>query len=65
MIVCTGGTLSNLISNSPGRRLSFALCKTYTMELVLALNFMHCKGIIYRDLKVSQWIVMVEFYCVY
>ena len=49
-----GGTLSNLISSSPGRCLPFLLCKTYAMELVFALNFMHCKGIIYRDLKVSR-----------
>jgi serine/threonine protein kinase len=49
-----GGTLSTLISKSPGKRLPFSLCKTYAMELILALNYMHCKGIIYRDLKVSM-----------
>jgi len=48
-----GGTLSSLISKSPKRRLPFHLCKVYTIELVLALHFMHCRGIIYRDLKVS------------
>ena len=48
-----GGTLSLLVSNSPRRRLPFQLCKLYTIELMLALHFMHCKGIIYRDLKVS------------
>jgi serine/threonine protein kinase len=48
-----GGTLSFLISNSSRRRLSFEICKLYTIELALALHFMHCKGIIYRDLKVS------------
>lgn len=50
-----GGTLSSLISNSPSRRLTFPLCKLYTKELVSALNFMHCKGIIYRDLKVRRF----------
>lgn len=49
----SGGTLSTLISSIPGKRLPFSLCKTYAMELILALNFMHCKGIIYRDLKVN------------
>ncbi len=48
-----GGTLSSLITQSPQRRLPFHLCKLYAIELVLALHFMHCKGIIYRDLKVS------------
>jgi len=48
-----GGTMSQLILNSPGKRLPFDLCKIYTVEIVLALNFMHTKGIIYRDLKVT------------
>ena len=45
--------MSQLILNSPGKRLPFDLCKIYTVEIVLALNFMHTKGIIYRDLKVT------------
>lgn len=48
-----GGTLSSLISNSPDRRLTFQLSKLYTIEMIIALEFMHCKGIIYRDLKVT------------
>lgn len=49
-----GGTLSSMISCCPQRRLPFELCKVYTIELCLALHFMHCKGIIYRDLKVRR-----------
>ena len=52
-----GGTLSSLISNTSRRRLPFKLCKLYTIEIALALHFMHCKGIIYRDLKVSEVIL--------
>jgi len=55
-----GGTLSTLISNSPGRRLPFTLCKTYLIELILALNFMHRKGIIYRDLKPSNVLITLN-----
>ena len=55
-----GGTLSTLISNSPGKRLPFALCKTYAIELILALNFMHRKGIIYRDLKPSNILITLN-----
>jgi serine/threonine protein kinase len=55
-----GGTLLALISNSPGRRLPFALCKTYAIELILALNFMHRKGILYRDLKPSNILITLN-----
>jgi Serine/threonine protein kinase len=53
-----GGTLSTLIANSPGRRLPFSLCKIYAMEIIQALNFMHRKGIIYRDLKPSNVLIV-------
>lgn len=52
-----GGTLSNLIAKSPEKRLPFSLCKIYVIEIILALNFMHCKGIIYRDLKPSNILI--------
>ena len=52
-----GGTLSQLISGSPGMMLPFELAKTYTMEIALGINFMHSRGIIYRDLKPSNVLV--------
>ena len=52
-----GGTLSQLISGSPGMMLPFDLAKTYTMEIALGINFMHSRGIIYRDLKPSNILV--------
>lgn len=55
-----GGTLSTLIENSPLRRLPFSLCKIYAMEIIQALNFMHRKGIIYRDLKPSNVLIAVN-----
>ena len=50
----TGGTLANVITSSPKRQLPLEVCKIYTMEIALALQFMHSKGIIYRDLKPSN-----------
>lgn len=55
-----GGTLSRLISRSPEGRLPFDLCKTYIIELILALNFMHRKGIIYRDVKPSNILITLK-----
>jgi serine/threonine protein kinase len=55
-----GGTLSTLIANSPERRLPFSLCKIYAMEIILALHFMHRKGIIYRDLKPSNVLITLS-----
>ena len=49
------GTLCGLIAYSPKKRLQFSLGKLYAMELVTALNFMHQKGIMYRDLKVRRY----------
>lgn len=49
--------MSHLIINIPDSRLPFDLCKTYVIQLILALNFMHKKGIIYRDLKVNPIII--------
>ena len=54
MELVEGGTLSRLISCSPDRTLPFDLVKTYTMELLLALHYLHRKGVIYRDLKVRE-----------
>mmetsp|Transcript_22546 Transcript_22546/g.48949 ORF Transcript_22546/g.48949 Transcript_22546/m.48949 type:complete len:633 (-) Transcript_22546:66-1964(-) len=52
-----GGTLSQLILASPAMMLPFDLAKTYTMEIALGINFMHSRGIIYRDLKPSNILI--------
>ena len=55
-----GGTLSRLISHSPQGKLPTDLAKIYTAEIALALNFMHEKGIIYRDVKPSNMVRCLE-----
>lgn len=55
-----GGTLSRLISHSPEGRLPCELAKIYTAEIALALNFMHEKGIVYRDVKPSNLLIDLD-----
>mmetsp|Transcript_12480 Transcript_12480/g.26905 ORF Transcript_12480/g.26905 Transcript_12480/m.26905 type:complete len:305 (+) Transcript_12480:429-1343(+) len=55
-----GGTLSRLISHSPGGRLPCDLARIYTAEIALALNLMHEKGIIYRDVKPSNILIHID-----
>jgi len=55
-----GGTLTRLISNSPQAKLPCDLAKMYTAEIALALNFMHEKGIIYRDVKPSNILIAID-----
>jgi len=58
-----GGTLTRLISHSPMSRLPCDLARIYTAELALALNFMHEKGIIYRDVKPSNILIDLDGHC--
>jgi len=56
-----GGTLSRLISQgSPQAKLPCSLARIYTAEIALALNFMHEKGIIYRDVKPSNILIAAD-----
>ncbi|KAL7528904.1 hypothetical protein ACHAXR_002693 [Thalassiosira sp. AJA248-18] len=55
-----GGTLSRLISHSPQARLLCDLARIYTAEIACALNFMHEKGIIYRDVKPANILIGLD-----
>jgi len=44
-------------------RLPCDLARIYTAELALALNFMHEKGIIYRDVKPSNILIDLDGHC--
>ncbi|KAH7300514.1 hypothetical protein KP509_24G066200 [Ceratopteris richardii] len=48
---CPGGELFLLLDRQPLKVFSEETAKFYLAEIVIALEYLHCQGIIYRDLK--------------
>nr|AML76507.1 putative LOV domain-containing protein [Radula lindenbergiana] len=48
---CPGGELFLLLERQPQKRFSEESARFYAAEIVLALEYLHCQGVIYRDLK--------------
>lgn len=48
---CPGGELFLLLDRQPMKVFSEETAKFYLAEIVVALEYLHCQGIIYRDLK--------------
>nr|AHZ63804.1 neochrome [Adiantum raddianum] len=48
---CPGGDLFLLQEKQPSKTLSERVSKTIAAEVVVALEYLHCMGVIYRDLK--------------
>ncbi|XP_045832949.1 phototropin-1-like isoform X1 [Trifolium pratense] len=48
---CPGGELFLLLERQPAKVLKEDAVRFYTSEVVVALEYLHCQGIIYRDLK--------------
>nr|AML76826.1 putative LOV domain-containing protein [Cryptomeria japonica] len=48
---CPGGELFMLIDRQPTKVLQEDAVRFYAAEVVVALEYLHCQGIIYRDLK--------------
>lgn len=51
MDYCQGGEFYQFLQKQPNQRLPEAAVKFYTAEVVLALEYLHHMGFIYRDLK--------------
>ncbi|MCO5562901.1 hypothetical protein L7F22_016537 [Adiantum nelumboides] len=51
MDFCSGGDLNVLQQKQPMKRFSESITRFYAAEIVVALEYLHQKGIIYRDLK--------------
>nr|AML79132.1 putative LOV domain-containing protein [Phaeoceros carolinianus] len=48
---CPGGELFVLLDRQPLKVFSEEVARFYTAEVVVALEYLHCMGVIYRDLK--------------
>ncbi|CAJ1956044.1 unnamed protein product [Sphenostylis stenocarpa] len=48
---CPGGELFLLLDRQPTKTLNEDAVRFYVAEIVIALEYLHCQGIIYRDLK--------------
>ncbi|RZC93342.1 hypothetical protein C5167_026100 [Papaver somniferum] len=57
MEFCPGGDLHALRQRQPGKRFSENAARFYVAEVLLALEYLHMLGIIYRDLKPENVLV--------
>ncbi|KAE8714182.1 Protein kinase PINOID 2 [Hibiscus syriacus] len=57
MEYCPGGDLYVARQRQPGKRFSISSAKFYAAEILLALEYLHMMGVVYRDLKPENVLV--------
>lgn len=57
---CPGGDLHVLRQQQPSKRFDEAAVRFYASEVVVALEYLHMLGIIYRDLKPENVLVRLD-----
>ncbi|ERN04411.1 hypothetical protein AMTRI_Chr03g140940 [Amborella trichopoda] len=57
MEFCSGGDLHTLRQRQPGKHFSEQAARFYASEILMALEYLHMMGVIYRDLKPENVLV--------
>jgi serine/threonine protein kinase len=57
---CSGGELFELLHKQPNKRFTEPHARFYTAEVLLALQYLHLLGFIYRDLKPENVLLHVS-----
>ncbi|GJN35721.1 hypothetical protein PR202_gb24524 [Eleusine coracana subsp. coracana] len=57
MEYCSGGNLHSLRQKQPGKHFTEPAARFYAAEILLALEYLHMLGIVYRDLKPENVLV--------
>ncbi|KQK06942.1 serine/threonine-protein kinase RHS3 [Brachypodium distachyon] len=57
MEYCSGGNLHSLRQKQPAKHFSEQAARFYTAEILLAMEYLHMLGIVYRDLKPENVLV--------
>ncbi|CAD6251070.1 unnamed protein product [Miscanthus lutarioriparius] len=60
MEYCCGGNLHSLRQRQPSKRLTEDAARFYACEVLLALEYLHMLGVVYRDLKPENVLVREE-----
>ncbi|KAL4332789.1 hypothetical protein GQ457_07G032150 [Hibiscus cannabinus] len=60
MEYCPGGDLLTLMQRQPNTRFSLPSAKFYAAEVLVALEYLHMMGVIYRDLKPENVLVQED-----
>jgi serine/threonine protein kinase len=57
---CPGGDLHSLRHRMPARRFPLASARFYAAEVLLALEYLHMMGVVYRDLKPENVLIRAD-----
>ena len=58
---CSSGDLSLILAQQPESKFEENIAKFYIAELILAIEYLHQKNIIYRDLKPENILISMKY----